>query len=276
MLVNFNEMLKQAKENNYAVPHFNINNLEWTKFILEECEKLQIPVILGVTNTTAKYFGGWSVCYSVVTSLIKDLNITIPVCLHLDHGTEEDCYCAINTGFTSVMIDASMYNLDKNIGITKRVVECAHKKGISVEAEIGEIKGNSNSITLDDCKKFCLETKIDALAPGIGNIHGIYKEKPHLNFELLKEISTNIDIPLVLHGGSGIPQEDIKKCIQNGITKININTDLQVVWRKEVEKYIINNKEIYDPRKIISSAKDQFNGKIEELINLFETKKVTK
>ncbi|MBR4618159.1 MAG: ketose-bisphosphate aldolase [Bacilli bacterium] len=278
MLVNFIDMLKKAKKNNYAVPHFNINNLEWTKFILEKCENLQIPVILGVSANAACYMGGWSVCRSLVESLIKSLNITIPVCLHVDHGTKEDCISAIDAGFTSVMIDASQFDISKNIRITKEVVEYAHSKNVSVEAEVGSLRNNKNIenyASLDECIRLCNETKIDALAPAIGNAHGIYIEKPKLNFDLLQNISNNTDIPLVLHGGSGICEKDIKKLIHFGISKININTDLQIAWKKGLMKYINENKTIYDPRKIMTSTKVYFDDKIEELVTLFETKRVT-
>ena len=279
MLVNFIEMLNNAKKERYAIPHFNINNLEWTKIILEKCEELKIPVILGVSSSAAKYMGGWYVCYSIVSSLIKDLNLTIPICLHVDHGTKEDCIKAIESGFTSVMIDGSKFELTENIRITKEVVEFAHSKNVSVEAEIGTIglaeKKEENCADINECIRLCEETNIDALAPAIGNAHGIYIEKPKLNFELLKEINNRIKVPLVLHGGSGITDDELKKLIQTGISKVNINTDLQLVWKKEVMKYIENNREVYDPRKIIYSGKDEMNKKIEELVDLFETKKVT-
>ena len=279
MLVNFIEMLNNAKKERYAIPHFNINNLEWTKIILEKCEELKIPVILGVSSSAAKYMGGWYVCYSIVSSLIKDLNLTIPICLHVDHGTKEDCIKAIENGFTSVMIDGSKFELTENIRITKEVVEFAHSKNVSVEAEIGTIglaeKKEENCADINECIRLCEETNIDALAPAIGNAHGIYIEKPKLNFELLKEINNRIKVPLVLHGGSGITDDELKKLIQTGISKVNINTDLQLVWKKEVMKYIENNREVYDPRKIIYSGKDEMNKKIEELVDLFETKKVT-
>lgn len=279
MLVNFIEMLNNAKKERYAIPHFNINNLEWTKIILEKCEELKIPVILGVSSSAAKYMGGWYVCYSIVSSLIKDLNLTIPICLHVDHGTKEDCIKAIENGFTSVMIDGSKFELTENIRITKEVVEFAHSKNVSVEAEIGTIglaeRKEENCADINECIRLCEETNIDALAPAIGNAHGIYIEKPKLNFELLKEINNRIKVPLVLHGGSGITDDELKKLIQTGISKVNINTDLQLVWKKEVMKYIENNREVYDPRKIIYSGKDEMNKKIEELVDLFETKKVT-
>lgn len=279
MLVNFIEMLNNAKKERCAIPHLNINNLEWSKIILEKCQELNVPVILGVSASAAEYFGGWYVCYSVVSSLIKSLNITIPVCLHVDHGTKEECIEAINSGFTSVMIDASKYKIEENIKITKEVVDYAHQRNVSVEAEIGTIglaeNKENNWADINECIRLCEETNIDAIAPAIGNAHGIYIETPKLNFKLLKEINDKIKIPLVLHGGSGITNDEMKELIQNGISKVNINTDLQLVWKKGVMKYIENNKDVYDPRKIIYSGKKEMNKKIEELVDLFETKKVS-
>lgn len=279
MLVNFIEMLNIAKKENYAIPHFNINNLEWAKIIIEKCNDLKVPVILGVSSSAAKYMGGWLVCSNMVTALIKELNIKIPVCLHVDHGTKEECIEAIDKGFTSVMIDASKYPIEDNIKITKEVVFYAHNKGISVEAEVGSIGLTTASdgiyANVDDCIRMVNETGIDALAPAIGNAHGIYLTKPNLNFDLLDELNSKIDIPLVLHGASGIKEEDISKLIEKGITKININTDLQLVWKNEVVKYIKNNQTEYDPRKIIYSGKEEMNKRIEYLVNLFKTKKVT-
>lgn len=279
MLVNFIEMLNKAKIEKCAVPHFNINNLEWTKIILEKCEELKIPVILGVTSSSAKYQGGWFVCYSIVNALIKDLKLTIPICLHVDHGTREDCIEAINSGFTSVMIDGSKYPIEENIRITKEIVEIAHKKNISVEAEIGKIGLAENDddgyADVTECIRLCNETNVDALAPAIGNAHGIYLKIPKLNFELVNELNQKLKVPLVLHGGSGLTEEEFKKLVKLGISKININTDLQLAWKKGVTEYLENNKDIYDPRKIIYSGKDEMNKKIEELVELFETKKVT-
>lgn len=280
MLVNFNEMLNKAKMNQFAVPHFNINNLEWTKYILEECNKLNIPVILGVSEGAAKYMGGFFVISSMVNALLKDLEIIIPVCLHLDHGSSKEvCVEAINAGFSSVMIDASGFALQKNIEITKEVVEYAHEKGASVEAEIGHIGLNANSLdtkatnaTLEDCTTLYTETKIDAIAPALGSVHGFYKGEANLDFETMKRIHENIPIPLVLHGGTGIPNDKIKKAIKCGISKININTDLQVVWNKAIRKYIKENPDVYDPRKIISSGEKAIKTRINEIVTLFETK----
>ena len=280
MLVNFNDMLEKAKKNKYAVPHFNINNLEWTKFILEECNKLNIPVILGVSEGAAKYMGGFYTVANIVKGLIKDLNINIDVCLHLDHGSsKESCINAIESGFTSVMIDASRLPIEENIKLTKEVVDYAHERNISVEAEVGHIEENISSedsretnATVEECIKLYEETNIDAIAPALGSVHGFYKGEANLDFERMEQINEKLPIPLVLHGGSGIPDEKIKQAIKCGISKINVNTDLQYVWSLSVRKYIEENKDVYDPRKIIKSGEMAIKEKIDQIVTLFDTK----
>lgn len=279
MLDNFSEMLEKAKKNKYAVPQFNINNLEWTKYILEVCNEKNTPVILGVSEGAAKYMGGYYIISSMVNGMMKDLNIKIPVALHLDHGSSfEVCKKAIDSGFTSVMIDASKYELDENIRITKDVVKYAHTKGVTVEAEVGHIGGTEDNITatslnatLDDCKKLYEGTDIDALAPALGSVHGFYKGEANLDFITMDIINNEIAIPLVLHGGTGIPNDKIQKAISCGISKININTDLQSVWSKAVREFINENKEAYDPRKLIGSGEKAMKARISELITLFGT-----
>lgn len=279
MLVNFNDMLMNAKKNHFAVPHFNINNLEWTKYILEKCNELNVPVILGVSEGAAKYMGGYNVISMMVNGLLKDLDIKIPVCLHLDHGSSKEvCFKAIDSGFSSVMIDASKYSLKENIAITKEVVDYAHQKGISVEAEVGHIgegiSSDSNDLfaTLDDCLTLYNNTGIDAIAPALGSVHGFYKGEPNLDFDTMKTINDNLLIPLVLHGGTGIPDDKIKRAISCGISKININTDLRSVWNKAVRKFIKENENVYDPRKIISSGEEAIKNRIAEIVTLFNTK----
>lgn len=278
MIVNAKKMLKEARDNGNCIAHFNINNLEWTKYILEKCNELQKPVILGVSEGAIKYMGGYNVVSHLVYSLVKDLNISIDVCLHLDHGSSvESCKKAIDSGFSSVMIDASKYSLEENINITKEVVEYAHSKNITVEAEVGHIGGVEDGIasgvlvaSLDDCIKFVKETKVDMLAPAIGSVHGVYKGEPKLDFELLTSLKNNINIPLVLHGGSGIPEDKIIKAIKLGISKININTELQQAWHEGVLKFVENKKEVYDPRKIISSGEENLKNIVEYKLSLME------
>lgn len=282
MLVNMIDILNTAKESKYAVAQFNINNLEWTRFILEQANELRIPVILGVSEGAAKYMCGFKTVANLVTNLIEYLNITIPVSIHLDHGSSfEVCKEAIDSGFTSVMIDASKYELDKNIVITKKVVEYARSKNVSVEAEVGHVGTNNNGsiedimyADVDECVRFCRETGINFLAPALGSVHGPYVGEPKLNFERMKEISEKCNIPLVLHGGSGILDEQIKKAISCGICKININTELQQVWSQGVREKIEQDKSVYDPRKIIKAGEKNIKEIIYEKVNLLETKKV--
>lgn len=279
MLVNSKEMLEKAKKGHYAVPHFNINDLEWTKYILEKCNEMNIPVILGVSDGAGKYMGGYDAIYGMVTGLIKDLNITIPVCLHVDHGCSETCKKAIDAGFTSVMIDASREELDENIRITKEIVDYAHAKGVTVEAEVGHIGGTEDNITsdifyatLEECQKIYNETGIDSLAPALGSVHGFYKGEPNLNFERMDLINEQLPIPLVLHGGSGIPDDKIKKAISCGISKINVNTELQVSWSNAVREFLNTDSKAYDPRKVIGSGEKAMKDTIEAKVKLFGTR----
>ena len=275
MLVNSKEMLEKARINKYAVPHFNINNLEWTRFILEECQNNKSPVILGVSEGAAKYMGGYNVVSSMVKELIKSLNITIPVALHLDHGSSVECNIeAINNGFTSVMIDASKYDLETNIRMTNEVVEYARKFNVTVEAEIGHIGGSEDGISselayakVEDAVELYKKTNIDSIAPALGSVHGIYKGEPKLDFDKMKEISDIVNIPLVLHGGSGIDDEKIRKAILSGICKVNINTELQIEWNKGVREFIAVSNE-YDPRKIIKSGEKAMKEIIKSKIEL--------
>lgn len=277
MLVNANEILSKAKNARYAVPHFNINNLEWTKYILEVMEEEGKPVILGVSEGAKKYMGGFSVIVGMVKGLIKDLGITVPVVLHLDHGTSfEVCREAIDAGFTSVMIDASKYSFDENVRITKEVVDYARKFNVSVEAELGHIGGSEDNITasslnatLDESQEFVILTGVDFFAPALGSVHGIYKGEPNLDFVTMKEISDNVSVPLVLHGASGIDDEKIRKAIDCGISKINVNTDFQIAWHKGVLEFVTNNPNVFDPRKVISAGEKLMKDVVREKVCLF-------
>ncbi len=279
MFINTKDMLLHAKRGNYAVCQFNVNNLEWAKFILEECGLNKAPVILGISSGAAKYMGGFNTVFGMIESLIKDLNISIPVALHLDHGTDfEVCKKAIDAGFSSVMIDASKNPLNKNIEITKRVVDYAKTFNVSVEAEIGHIGGEEDGITgsilyaeVDECVKLAAETDIDSLAPALGSVHGIYKGEPELQFDRMLEINNKTDIPLVLHGASGISEEDIRKAIDCGITKININTEIQTAWSQQVRDFLNNNLDIYDPRKIIKAGESSFKNVVKEKLTLTDS-----
>lgn len=271
------DMLNKADNGKYAVPHFNINNLEWTRFILEECEKLKTPVILGVSEGAGKYMGGFKTVADMVKNLVNYLNITIPVALHLDHGSSyESCIDAIDSGFTSVMIDASKYSIEENIRITKQVVAYAHKRNVTVEAEVGAVGGEEDGVAdelayakVEDATRLVKETGIDFLAPALGSVHGIYKGEPKLDFVRMVKIHELVNLPLVLHGGSGIPDELIKKAISCGICKININTELQIAWSQGVRQFLSEDDKVYDPRKIIKSGEGTMKEMIKEKVMLF-------
>lgn len=276
MLVNSKKMLKEAKKNKKAVFQFNINNLEWTKYILEECDKLKVPVILGVSEGAIKYMGGYNVVAALCYSLISDLNIKTDVCLHLDHGSSlESCKMAIETGFNSVMIDGSSLPFDENVELVKEVVSIAKNQDVAVEAEIGSmgsigtngLKIGTNT-TLEDCVNFVTETGIDSVAASVGTVHGIYKGELNIDYKLIKSLADELLVPLVLHGGSGLPNETLKKCVASGITKININSDIQESWSLEVKKYLQENPDVIDPRKIIGSGEGSIKSVIASKINI--------
>ena len=277
-LVNMNEMLKKAQEGKYAVGQFNINNLEWTIAILDEVQKLNAPVILGVSEGAARYMGGVDVIVGMVKGYIKDANITVPVALHVDHGSSfEFCKKAIDAGFTSVMIDASKHELEENIRITKEVVDYAHKHGVSVEAELGHVGGQEDNVVSNgvlyadpnECVKLVNETKIDCLAPALGSVHGPYHGEPKLGFKEMAEIADLVKIPLVLHGGSGIPDYQIKKAIECGTCKINVNTECQMAFTKIVREVIANDDKVYDPRKVIGPGKEGIKEIVREKCEIF-------
>lgn len=277
MLVNAIDVLNDAKAGKYAVSHFNINNLEWTKYILEAMQEIGQPVILGVSEGAKKYMGGFNTIVGMVKGLIKDLNITIPVVLHLDHGSSfEVCKDAIDSGFTSVMIDASRHPFLENVKITKEVVEYAHSFGVSVEAELGHIggsedgvSGGSTNATLEESLEFVKLTGVDFFAPALGSVHGIYKGEANLDFNTMEKISENVSVPLVLHGASGLSGEQISRSIFCGISKINVNTDLQITWHKDVLKFMNDHPDAYDPRLVISSGELSMKAEILKKVQLF-------
>ena len=274
MLINMNNILKEADQKRQAIAHFNINNLEWTKYILEVAQEEQVPIILGVSESAIKYMGGYQVVSSFVNALIRDLSIQIHVVLHLDHGKSfESCKKAIDAGFTSVMIDGSSYPLEKNIEITKTVCKYAKEKNISVEAELGSLDA-AQKTNIEDIITFIQNVDIDALAPSVGNAHGLYKGEVKLDISLINKIKEVTHLPLVLHGGTGIPDNQIKESIQNGICKINVNTELQVAWSNGVRKYLSENEQVYDPRKIISSGERSLKEKVREKIKTFKNNNI--
>ena len=281
MLVSATEMLKKAKAGHYAVGQFNINNLEWTKAILLTAQECNSPVILGVSEGAGKYMGGYDVVMGMVNGLIKDQNITVPVAVHLDHGSYDHCYKCIEAGFPSVMFDGSHYAIDENIAKTKELVEAAHAKGVSIEAEVGSIGGEEDGVVgmgecadPDECKRIA-DLGIDFLAAGIGNIHGKYPENwAGLQFDVLDAIQQKTgDMPLVLHGGTGIPDDMIKKEISLGVAKINVNTECQLVFAEATRKYIEEGKDQqgkgFDPRKLLAPGFDAIKAKVKEKMELF-------
>ena len=280
MLVNMKNMLEKAKAGKYAVGQFNINNLEWTKTILTVAEEMNSPVILGVSEGAARYMGGYKTVVGMVKGLLEDLNITVDVAIHLDHGsTFENCKKAIDAGFTSVMIDGSHHPLDENIRLTKEVVDYAHSLNVSVEAELGLVGGQEDDVKSDgvkyadkdECVKLVEATKIDFLAPALGSVHGPYKGEPVLGFKEMEEIKNATNIPLVLHGGTGIPDDKIKRAISNGTAKINVNTECQLAFARELRALLSDpkNDKVYDPRKIIGPAAKGIAAAVKEKINVF-------
>ena len=263
-LESMTKMLRKAFDEHYAVGQFNINNVEWTSAVLEEAEKTRTPVILGVTSSAAKYMGGWHTVVGLVKGLMEDLKITVPVALHVDHGGSfEVCKAAIDAGFTSVMIDGSKLPIDENIAVVKKVVDYAHERGVSVEAELGKVGGQEDTVVAetmyadkDECVRMVKETGVDFLAPALGSVHGPYHGEPKLGFKEMKEIAEATNIPLVLHGGSGIPNEQLRMAIDRGTAKININTECQQAWTAIVREVLAKDPKVYDPRKIIGPGRE--------------------
>lgn len=277
-LVSMKEMLEKARLGHYAVGQFNINNLEWVSAILDEVQELNAPVILGVSEGAAKYMGGVNTIVGMVNGYIADKNITVPVALHVDHGSSYDfCKKAIDAGFTSVMIDASHHAFEENIQITKSVVDYAHAHGASVEAELGHVGGQEDDVVSqgvlyadpNECATLVKETGLDALAPALGSVHGPYKGEPKLGFVEMAEISNLVQIPLVLHGGSGIPDFQIKKAIECGTCKINVNTECQIEFTAIVREVVANDAKVYDPRKIVGPGKKGIRKVVREKCEIF-------
>lgn len=264
-LVSMKEMLIKANKEKYAVAQFNINNLEWTIAILDTVEELKAPVILGVSGGAAKYMGGFKTVVGMVKGLIASKGYTVPIALHLDHGASfEICKEAIDAGFTSVMIDGSHLPFEENVTVTKKVVDYARLQPnyISVEAELGSIGGEEDDVVADtlyanpaECLDLVQRTKIDTLAPALGSVHGVYKGEPKLGFDEMEVINKLIGLPLVLHGGSGIPDFQIQKAIARGTSKINVNTECQQEFNRVLREVIIAKPNEYDPRKLLGPAK---------------------
>ncbi len=281
MLVSAKEMLTKAKAGKYAVGQFNINNLEWTKAILQTAQELNSPVILGVSEGAGKYMCGYKTVVGMVNGMLEELNITVPVALHLDHGSYEGAKKCIEAGFTSVMFDGSHYPIEENIAKTKELVETCNKLGLSLEAEVGAIGGEEDGVIgsgeVADPKecKMIADLGVTMLAAGIGNIHGKYPENwAGLSFDTLDEIQKLTgEMPLVLHGGTGIPDDMIAKAISLGVSKINVNTECQLVFAEATRKYIEAGKDLtgkgFDPRKLLADGTQAIKDKVKEKMELF-------
>ncbi len=281
MLVSAKEMLNKARDGKYAVGQFNINNLEWTKAILLTAQELQSPVILGVSEGAGKYMCGYTTVVGMVKGMINELGITVPVALHLDHGTFEGAKACINAGFSSIMFDGSHYPIEENIDKTTALVNTCDVLGISLEAEVGSIGGEEDGVVgMGECAdpnecKAIADLGVTMLAAGIGNIHGKYPENwPGLSFETLAAVKDAVgDMPLVLHGGTGIPADMIKKAISLGVAKINVNTECQLAFQEATRKYIEEGKDKqgkgFDPRKLLAPGFDAIKATVKEKMELF-------
>lgn len=281
MLVSAKEMLQKAKAGHYAVGQFNINNLEWTKSILLTAQELKSPVILGVSEGAGKYMAGYKTVVGMVNGMLEELNITVPVAIHLDHGSYEGCLKCVEAGFSSIMFDGSHYPIDENVEKTKELVKIAHDKGMSIEAEVGSIGGEEDGVIgagecadPNECKAIA-DLGVDMLAAGIGNIHGKYPDNwAGLSFETLDAVQQKTgDMPLVLHGGTGIPEDMIKKAISLGVAKINVNTECQLSFAAATRKYIEAGKDLegkgFDPRKLLAPGAEAIKNTVREKITLF-------
>lgn len=281
MLVSAKEMLDKAKAGHYAVGHFNINNLEWTKSILSVAQEMNSPVILGVSEGAGKYMTGYKTVAAMVKAMIEEMGITVPVALHLDHGSYEGCKKCIEAGFSSIMFDGSHLPIEENIEKTKELVALAHEHGMSIEAEVGSIGGEEDGVIGEgecadpnECKKIA-DLGVDFLAAGIGNIHGKYPANwKGLNFDVLAKVQEKTGtLPLVLHGGTGIPADMIKKAITLGVSKINVNTECQLAFADATRKYIEAGKDLegkgFDPRKLLAPGAEAIKNTVREKIELF-------
>lgn len=281
MLVTAKEMLEKARDGKYAVGHFNINNLEWTKAILQTAEELRSPVILGVSEGAGKYMTGFKTVVGMVNGMLEEMKITVPVALHLDHGTYEGCLKCIDAGFSSIMFDGSHYPIEENVEKTKELIRICREKGMSLEAEVGAIGGEEDGVIgMGECAdpnecKMIADLGVDMLAAGIGNIHGKYPENwAGLSFETLEAVrKATGHLPLVLHGGTGIPEDMVKKSIDMGVCKINVNTECQLAFTAEVRKYIEEGKDLvgkgFDPRKLLKPGTEAIKQTVRDKMEMF-------
>ncbi len=266
-IVSLKEMLIEASKEKYAVGQFNANSLEFIQAFLQAAQEERSPIIIGVTEAALQYLGGFSVVSSAIRSLVKEYEIHVPVAIHLDHCTSvEQCVHAMKAGFTSVMIDGSHLPLEKNIRLTQEVVEAAEKFGVSVEAELGRISGQEDDTIVDiseacyvipeECQRFTAETGVNCLAPSLGTVHGLVKGEPNLRFDILEKVKELTSVPLALHGGTGIPGDHLKRAVSMGISKVNVNTENQILFTQTVREILISNQDLYDLRKYLGAARE--------------------
>ena len=270
-----NSFIQKAKQEHYAIPQINVNGLIWIESILKAAEETRSPIILGTTDKVIEFLGGYQFICSTIKNKIKAMDITIPVIIHLDHGlTVENCKKAVDAGYDSVMFDGSKLSIDENIKQTKEVVDYSHKNNVIVEGEVGAIGGNEDGIIgtvkyadLDDCINLAKEAKLDTLAPALGSVHGKYQGEPDLGFTEMEEIQNAIDIPLVLHGASGISDEDLLKAIHLGHAKINFNTEINIAWSNQIRQTLNEDVSLFNPQQILNPSKEAIIETVKSIIH---------
>lgn len=270
-----NTFIQEAKKSHYAIPQINVNGLIWIECILKAAEKTRSPIILGTTDKVIDFLGGYDFICKTIKNKVKSMNITVPVIIHLDHGlTLEGCKKAVDAGYDSVMFDGSKLPIDENIAQTKEIVDYAHKHHVIVEGEVGAIGGNEDGVIgnvqyarLEDCIRLAKEANLHTLAPALGSVHGKYQGEPNLGFKEMEEIQEAIDIPLVLHGASGISDEDLVRAIKLGHAKINFNTEINIAWSNQLRQTLTNDQNIFNPQQILNPSKDAIEKTVEQIIH---------
>jgi 6-phospho-5-dehydro-2-deoxy-D-gluconate aldolase len=268
------EILQHAKHEKFAIPQININELIWIEPVLKAAESMQSPIIIATSDNLIPALGGYEFIYKTIKNKVQAMEITVPVIIHLDHSTSvENCRHAIDVGYDSIMYDGSKLSIDSNIAYTKQVVDYAHQGDVLVEGEVGGVGGTEDGISgnvkyasLDDCYQLVTQTNLDSLAPALGSVHGEYKGEPNLGFKEMEAIEAQLDIPLVLHGASGISDEELLKAIKLGHAKINFNTEVKIAWADQLRQTLEYDKQLYDPQKIIGPSKDAIEEAVKSLI----------
>ncbi|MEB6201970.1 class II fructose-1,6-bisphosphate aldolase [Mammaliicoccus fleurettii] len=270
-----NTSIRKAKESHYAIPQINVNGLIWIECILKAAEKTRSPIILGTTDKVIQFLGGYDFICKTINHKIESMDITVPVIIHLDHGLSiEGCKQAVDAGYDSVMFDGSKLPIEENIAKTKEIVDYAHKHNVIVEGEVGAIGGNEDGVIgnvqyarLEDCIRLAKEANLDTLAPALGSVHGKYQGEPNLGFKEMEEIQEAIDIPLVLHGASGISDEDLVKAIKLGHAKINFNTEINIAWSNQLRQTLTEDQNIFNPQQILNPSKKVMQDTVESIIH---------